>query len=87
MWSVPFNLNLYDTHMGIAMIYNQAAKQYSNGQPSITDADAHTFFCHAILILHLNLLKSMIQMTYLFLASINVTGWCPGSVRLLVLLV
>ena len=23
MWSVPFNLNLYDTHMGLAMIYNQ----------------------------------------------------------------
>ena len=48
MWSVPFNLNLYDTHMGIAMIYNQAAKQYSNGQPSITDAQAacqaHTFY-------------------------------------------
>ena len=23
MWSVPFNLNLYDTYLGIAMIYNQ----------------------------------------------------------------
>lgn len=23
MWSVPFNLNLYDTYMGIALIYNQ----------------------------------------------------------------
>lgn len=23
MWSVPFNLNLYDTYLGLAMIYNQ----------------------------------------------------------------
>ena len=23
MWSVPFNLNLYDTYMGLALIYNE----------------------------------------------------------------
>ena len=23
MWSVPYNLNLHDTYMGIAMVYNR----------------------------------------------------------------
>ena len=27
MWSVPFNLNLYDTYLGLAMIYNQVTVQ------------------------------------------------------------
>ena len=26
MWSVPFNLNLYDTYMGLALIYNEVEK-------------------------------------------------------------
>ena len=25
MWSVPFNLNLYDTYMGLALIYNEVS--------------------------------------------------------------
>jgi hypothetical protein len=25
MWSVPYNLNLHDTYMGIAMVYNRDA--------------------------------------------------------------
>ena len=28
MWSVPFNLNLYDTYLGLAMIYNQVCWIY-----------------------------------------------------------
>ena len=35
MWSVPFNLNLYDTYLGLAMIYNQvtssSCSSYSSG--------------------------------------------------------
>ena len=27
MWSVPFNLNLYDTYMGLALIYNEVEKK------------------------------------------------------------
>ena len=27
MWSVPLNLNLYDTYLGLAMIYNQVTVQ------------------------------------------------------------
>jgi hypothetical protein len=27
MWSVPYNLNLHDTYMGIAMVYNRQDKK------------------------------------------------------------
>ena len=27
MWSVPFNLNLYDTYMGLALIYNEVEER------------------------------------------------------------
>ena len=30
MWSVPFNLNLYDTYLGLAMIYNQVTSGSSS---------------------------------------------------------
>ena len=30
MWSVPFNLNLYDTYLGLAMIYNQVTSSHNN---------------------------------------------------------
>jgi hypothetical protein len=29
MWSVPYNLNLHDTYMGIAMVYNREPLPFS----------------------------------------------------------
>ena len=34
MWSVPFNLNLYDTYLGLAMIYNQVTSSSSSSSSS-----------------------------------------------------
>jgi hypothetical protein len=44
MWSVPFNLNLYDTYMGVALIYNEVPQSIflsSKPTPSSSAGSLH----------------------------------------------